>query len=433
MNLLHLNDVRGAYPASWYYATAQPLAPFPPLTGEARADVVVVGGGFTGLSAALHLAEAGFDVVLLEAQRVGFGASGRNGGQLGSGLNVEQSRLEAELGEEKAHMLWELCEEAKQTTLDLLMRHAPEADFRPGILATYWEPREFAVAQSEALHMNARYGTSLKVLERDALYKTIASPVYVGGILDLSAGHLHPLRFAFGLARAGVRAGVHIFETSEVTAIEHGAKVTVKTGQGMVQADHMILACNGYIGGIAPAVSAQIMPINSFMCATEPLGEQADQLLREDYAVADSRFVVNYFRLSEDRRLLFGGGESYRYRFPADMDAVVRKPLRQVFPQLADVRLDYCWGGTLGITRTRIPIFTRVAANILSAGGYSGHGVSLASFAGKIMALAIAGQAEKFDVFASVPSTPFPGGTTFRNALLRVGMNWYALRDRLGI
>jgi gamma-glutamylputrescine oxidase len=249
----------------------------------------------------------------------------------------------------------------------------------------------------------------------------------------MGAGHVHPLGFAFGLARAAKAAGVRIFERSEVVRITPGARVRVDTGDGHVEADHLILACNGYLGDLAPRVAARVMPINNFIVATEPLGKRVVNVLRRNVAVADTRFVVNYFRLTEDGRLLFGGGESYGYRFPRDIRAVVRKPMLQVFPNLADVALTHAWGGTLAITRTRMPHFTRLAGNILSASGYSGHGVAMATLSGRLLAEAVAGQAERFDLMAGLPAPGFPGGAALRSPLLALAMTWFALRDRLGI
>jgi len=226
---------------------------------------------------------------------------------------------------------------------------------------------------------------------------------------------------------------VQIHEQSEVLQIAPGAQVKVSTAAGCVTADHLILACNGYLGGLNAQVAARVMPINNFIAATEPLGDDAAKVLARDVAVADSKFVVNYFRLSADKRLLFGGGESYGYRFPSDIEAVVRKPMTQIFPHLRDVKVDYAWGGTLGITMKRMPYLARMGSNVLSASGYSGHGVGTATHAGQLMALAIQGQAKGFDTMARVPAPSFPGGSRLRSPLLVLAMTWYALRDRLGV
>lgn len=434
MNLLFSNDIQGRHPDSWYAATANPLDEFAPLRGEARADVCVVGAGYTGLSAALHLAQAGLDVVLLDAHRVGFGASGRNGGQLGSGQRMDQDGLEALMGEAEAGKLWQLAEDAKALVKGLIARHDIDCDLKPGVAHTACSAREVAGLHAYAEHLQTRYGYDrIETLDRDACRALCPSPAYAGGAVDWGAAHLHPLNFALGLGRAAVAAGVRIYENSHVHHIKRGPRATVQTDRGRVVADHVLLACNGYLGNLDRRVAARVMPINNFIVATEPLSHQADRVLRRDIAVADSKFVVNYFRLSADGRLLFGGGESYGYRFPADIAAVVRKPMTQIFPHLADVRIDYAWGGTLAISMRRMPFLTRLAPNMLSASGYSGHGVGTATHAGQLMALAILGQADGFDTMARVPAPAFPGGAVLRTPLLALAMTWYAMRDRLGI
>lgn len=434
MNLLYANDQRGAYPPSWYAATATPLAPFAPLKGAQKADVCVIGAGYTGLSAALHLAQAGRDVVLLDAQRVGFGASGRNGGQLGSGQRMEQDALENLVGDAAAAKLWDLAEDAKALVKSLIKDHAIDCHLKPGVAWTGSSSSEVRHLHDYAAHLARTYGyDQIETLDHAALHSVCPSPDYRGGILDMGAAHLHPLNYALGLARACAAAGVRIHERSAVHAIDEGTTATVRTDAGHVVADHVILACNGYLGGLNRRVAARVMPINNFIAATEPLGDRIKDVLPRDVAVADSRFVVNYFRLSHDGRLLFGGGESYGYRFPADIAAKVRKPMSVVFPTLKDVKIDYAWGGTLGITMKRLPYLTRQGKNMLSASGYSGHGVGTATHAGQLMARAIEGDGDGFDTLAALPSTPFPGGPAARAPLLVLAMSWYALRDRLGL
>ena len=434
MSLLFANDTRGAWPDSWYAATATPIDPFPPLEGATRADVCVVGGGFTGLSAALHLAERGFDVVLVEAHRVGFGASGRNGGQVGSGQRLEQTRLEKLLGLDDAKKLWAMGEDAKALVRGLIDRHGIDAPFREGIVHAEWQAREVPAEHAYAEHLATAYGyDKLEPLDRAALQEIVRAPGYRGGVLDHGAGHIHPLNFAIGLAQAAAVAGVRLHETTHVTKVTPGARAVVETEAGRVEAEHVILACNGYLEGLEPQVAARVMPINNFIVATEPLGERAAEVLSRPVAVADSKFVVNYFRLSDDGRLLFGGGETYGYRFPRDIAAVVRPCMEEVFPQLRGVPVDYAWGGTLAITMNRMPCFYRPAPNMLSASGYSGHGVAMATLAGQILAETVAGQAERFDLMARLPLPRFPGGPRLRAPLLVLAMTWYGLRDRLGI
>lgn len=432
MNLLHANDRAGDYPPSWYAATAVPLAPFPPLKGDVRADVCVVGGGYTGLSAALHLAQAGLRVVVLEAHRVGFGASGRNGGQVGSGQRLDQAALEAMAGHADARRLWDMAEEAKALVRDL-GGGMEGVDYRPGVAHACRKPSEVADDHGYAERLARDHGyDQVEVLDRAGIRALIGSERFVGGLLDHGAGHIHPLNFAKGLAMAAMAAGAMVHERSEVHRIEPGARPVVRTDAGHVICDHVILAANGYLAGLAPAIEARVMPINNFIVATEPLGDRAAEVLARPVAVADSKFVVNYWRLSADGRLLFGGGETYGYRFPADIAALVRRPMLEIYPQLADVRIDHAWGGTLAITLNRMPCFRRVAPNILSASGYSGHGVALATMAGKVMARAVQGQAEGFDLMARLPQPAFPGGVAMRWPMLVLAMTWYAMRDRLG-
>lgn len=432
VKLLYANDERGAYPASWYAATTEPLPPFPPLRGEARADVCVIGAGYTGLSAALHLAEAGRDVVLIDAQRVGFGASGRNGGQLGSGQRRDQMELEEMLGPNQARQLWELGEDAKSFTKSLIAKHNIDCHLRPGIAWTASSEADVGELHEYASHMDRVYDYPLEVLDAAACQALCPSPDYKGGLVDRDAAHLHPLRFAVGLAKAAAAAGVRIFEQTEAHHIEHSAQPVVRTDRGRITADHVVLATNGYSQALSRKIAARVMPINNFIVATEPLGDRATEVLTQDIAVADSRFVVNYFRLSHDKRLLFGGGETYGYRFPKDVAPIARKPMLEIFPHLKDVKIDFAWGGTLAITMKRLPFLTRVADNILSASGYSGHGVGTATHSGWLMAKAIEGDGDGFDAMSAIPTTPFPGGPAMRSPLLTLGMTWYALRDRLG-
>lgn len=433
MDILFANDRPGEYPRSWYAETADAPGPLPEAEGALACDVCVVGAGFTGLSAALHLAERGYDVIVLEAQRVGWGASGRNGGQVGTGQRLDQDELERIAGRDHARALWDLAQEAVRLTRDLAARHAPEAGFAPGIIHACHRARLVPHAHAYAKKMARDYGYDLiRPLDRDEMRHLVGSPAYHGGDIDMGGGHLHPLRYAFGLARAAGALGVRIFEGSKVTGLDRGTPASVTTERARITARHVILACNGYLGHLDRHVAARVMPINNFIVATEPMDPAAQEtILAGNHAVADSKFVINYFRFSEDHRLLFGGAESYGYRFPADIAALVRKPMLEIFPQLRGTRITHAWGGTLGITLNRLPHFARLSGNVLTASGYSGHGVALATLGGKLAAEATAGQAERFDLMARLPSRPFPGGLALRWPLLVLAMLWFSLRDRI--
>ena len=429
-DLLFTNDRRGEYPPSYYAATANPLDPQPIAKGAIKADVVVIGAGFTGLSATLHLAQAGLDVVLLDAQRVGFGASGRNGGQIASGQRQEQDELEELVGREDALKLWNIAQEANQLVRDL-SQDMKDASVKDGIIHACHRKRYVAHEHHYAEKMARDYGyEKIKPLGRDELYHLCASPRYHGGALDMGAGHIHPLNFALGLGRKCLAAGARIFENSKVLRVEEGAQVKVTTDRATITGKHVLYACNGYLGNLNGNVAKRVMPINNFILATEPLDKATrDGILKNDHAVADSKFVVNYFRFSDDHRMLFGGSESYGYKFPKNIEAAVRRPMEHIFPQLKDVRADYAWGGTLAITMQRLPYFARLAPNILNASGYSGSGVAMATMGGKLSAMAIQGQMEKFDVMSRIPTVRFPGGPAFREPLLVAAMLWYQLRD----
>jgi gamma-glutamylputrescine oxidase len=415
---------------SYYRATAHPAPARPALKGETSVDVCVLGGGYTGLSAALHLAERGYATLLLEAEHVGFGASGRNGGQINSGLRKGASELVAMFGREAAKRFWDLAEEAKATLRERVRRHAIACDLKSGgLYVAYKKDDPVWMAEDVALAQKLFGYEALGLLDKAALEDRLGSRRYHGAIADAGAGHLHPLNYALGLAGAAEAEGARICENSRALAIAPGE---VRTAAGLVKARYVVLGCNAYLDGLEPRIAGRIMPISNYIVATEPLGEAAARaLIRDDAAVCDTKFVVDYFRLSADRRLLFGGGETYSRAPPRDIAGFVRPYMLKVFPQLEGARIDYAWGGQLAITMSRLPHLGRLPGDIFFAQGYSGQGVAIATLAGKLIAEALAGSAERFDVFARLDHRSFPGGTLLRRPALVLGMLWYALRDRL--
>jgi gamma-glutamylputrescine oxidase len=435
---------------SLYRATADTALAFPALDGAVRADVAIVGGGYTGLSAALHLAEAGIDAIVVEAERVGWGASGRNGGQLHSGQRRDVDWLEARLGRDDAHRLWQLGEDAKTLAKDLIRRHAIDCSWRDGLIEATHKRRmvDDDIAYVEKLKRDYGYAP-VEWLDRDALAAAISTGVYLGGIRDMGAGHLDPLKFAQGLARAAAGAGARIFEGTRAARLvrTEGGGIEIacqrpawevaaggdKDRSGpRVAADIVILAGNGYLAGVDTETEARVMPIDNYIVATAPIGAgKPGGIIAGGEAVSDSRFVVYYFRPSPDGRLIFGGGETYARRAEADIAGLVRPHLARIYPQLADTPIEYAWGGRLAITLTRLPFIRRLRPGVYAAAGYSGQGVAIAPFAGKVLADAIRGNPAVLDRFAALPVPRFPGGRLLRTPALIAGMTWYALRDRI--
>lgn len=420
------------YEASYYAETANYKADFPKLEGEESVDVCVIGAGYTGLSSALHLAEKGYSVAILEAEKVGWGASGRNGGQVAPDHNMEHETLVSKVGQQAADMLWDMSLESVDLVKDLIKKHNIECGLKSGILHVAAKPSHINdIKEAVEYKQNILKYDAVKYVPEDEVVAMLGTDKYYNGEYLTDAAHLHPLNYALGLAEAAVKAGVKIYEHSRVLDYTGGAGAQVTTESGVVKAKYILMACNGYLGKLAPKVAGKIMPINNFILATEPLSEEmCRKINRDDVAVADSKFVINYFRISQDNRLLWGGGENYSSKFPSDIGSFVRKYMLEFYPELSDVKIDYGWGGTLAITLNRMPHFDRIEENVFVAQGYSGHGVALATLGGKLMAEAISGSAEKFDVFQSVPTPTFPGGTLLRFPGLVAGMLYYAMRDR---
>ncbi len=418
---------------SYYLATSASAPQRPSLQGETRADLCVVGGGCTGLSAALHAAERGLSVVLLEGGRVGWGASGRNGGQIIPGLRKGALELLAAYGQDEARPLFDLALEARGLVLDLVRRHAIACDLKlTGHLAAAAKAGDMDhyARETETLARIMDYPHARLVSKAD-LGGELSSPGYHGGLIDELGGHYHPLNYTLGLARAADVVGVTIYEDSVASRlVQSAAGVRVETARGAVTAAKVILAGDALLGDrLAPRVASHIMPVANYIVATEPLEEPAT-LIAHDRAVSDSRFVVNYFRLTADGRMLFGGGERYSPRPPRDIAAFAGQHMRRVFPQLAKARIDYAWGGLVSITRTRMPHLGR-EGGVYFAHGYSGLGAILSTLAGKLTAQAILGDASGFDRLVKLAPPAFPGGTLLRSPLHTLGMLWYAMRDRL--
>lgn len=420
---------RAPHAPSWYAASAGALPSHPALAGARRADVAVVGAGFTGLSCALTLAKAGYDVVVLEANKVGWGASGRNGGQIHPGQRRDPDWLAERFGEAATRRLLAFADDARTHQRALIAEHGMDVDLVDGLIHAVHKPRWVDDARREAEHLTRHWGLGpIRFLDRAQTASALGTDVYHAATLDPQGGHLHPLKFALGLARAAEAAGATIHEDSRVLAIRRGARPVLETPQGTVTADTVVLAGNGYLGGLDPDTDARVMPLNNFVLATAPLDEDP---IPGGEAASDTRFVVYYWRMTADRRMLFGGGETFTPRFPKDIPAFVRKHMAAIYPRLRHLPVDYAWGGTLGITVNRLPFLRRPDPNVWVAAGYSGQGVMLAPYAGHILAEAIRGAGERFDAFAALPCPPFPGGAWMRWPTLVAAMSWFALRDRL--
>jgi len=418
--------------ASYYAATLNDHSRHPALAGRVRTDVCIIGGGFTGVAAALTLAERGMDVVLLEMHRIGWGASGRNGGQLIGGMSGEMRLLEHH-GPAAARMLYDIGWRGNAIVEERIDRFRIDCDFRRGYMDLAIKPRHMRAfaAQERALRMHG-FCDELRLLDRTELRNYLGSDAYIGGLLNRRSGHLHPLNLVLGEARAAVACGARIFEQSEVTEIVHGTRPRVRTAQGEVDAGSVLIAGNAYHRLNPRHLSGLIFPAGSFIIATEPLSEtEARELNPQHLAFSDPNNVLDYFRLSADRRLLFGGRCNYSGREPRSIRASIEPRMLRIFPQLAGKRIDYEWGGRIGIVVNRVPLIGRATPNVYYSMGYSGHGVNFSHVAAEIIADAITGQIERFDLFARMPHRRFPLGQRLGNNVIALGMLYYRLKDLL--
>ena len=422
---------------NFYYALTPAPAPHAALAGEEKFDACVVGGGISGISAALHLAERGLRVALLEAQHIGYGGSGRSGGQSIMGYACELSTLEKAVGAADARRMWDVSIEGLKLQRDLITRHSIDCDYVSGHMIVGMKQRHDDALREELDNLRSRYDyQSLRLIGRDEVRTIVASDRYTSALHDSNGGHLHPYRYTLGLARAATSAGVTIFENTAVTKLDlaqtAGADSVVHGAAGRVRARHVVIAGGALLGRLVPALARKLMDIGTYVAATQPLGEgRARALIANNAAVADMNWILDYFRRSSDHRLLFGGRVSYSGLDPFDSGRVLRKRIATVFPQLDDVRIEYAWGGFLDITLNRAPHFGRLGPNAYYVQGLSGHGMVISGMAGKLVSEVVAGTAERFDMYSRIPHRDFPGGALFRRPTLVLAMLWFRILDLL--
>ncbi|WP_040260306.1 NAD(P)/FAD-dependent oxidoreductase [Pseudomonas massiliensis] len=422
------------HPASYYAATRLPHPYYRALQGHLEVDVCIVGAGFSGLNTAIELAERGLSVAVLEARTIGWGASGRNGGQLIRGVGHEVEQFEPLLGHEGVRQLKQMGLEAVDIVRQRIETHRLDCDLTWGYCDLANTPRQFEAFADEITELRGLgYRHALELVTPAQLPQVVGSNRYAGGLVDMGSGHLHPLNLAQGEAALASRLGVELFERSPVTGIDHGPKVKVRTAQGSVEAGTLVLACNAYLNDLNPELGGKILPAGSYIIATEPLGESvARQVSPRNLAMCDQRVTVDYFRLTADRRLLFGGACHYSGRDPKDIARYMRPKMLKVFPQLERARIDYQWAGMIGIGANRLPQIGRLAEhpNVFYAQAYAGHGLNATHLAGRLLGQAITGQVGGgFELFARVPHITFPGGKHLRSPLLALGMLWHRLKE----
>ena len=419
--------------AAGVYGLGEPALPAQPvLEGTLQADVCILGAGLTGLSTAIELAEAGLSVVVLEAQQAGWGASGRNGGQAIFGFGCDQSKIEAMLGIDASRQLFDWSLEGVGLIHERCARYSIECDWRPGHVHVPIKPRQVRELRNWQEDLAQKYDYRVQWWGREELRALLGSDRYLGGLFDPRSGHLDPLKYTRGLARAALSLGVRIFDRSPVVELLRGAQPRMRTAQGEVTCGFAVLAGNALVRGIAPELDARIMPVGTYIGATEVLGaERAASLIGNDMAVADINWALDYFRLSRDHRLLFGGRASYSTLQPRNLRATMIRRMNRVFPQLAGTRMQHLWGGFVDISRNRAPDWGRLGSNVYYAQGFSGHGVAATGLAGRVIAEAIRGQAGRLDAFSKIPHQSFPGGRALRTPLLVAAMAWFKLRDAL--
>ena len=427
-------DPRAPHTDSYYAASSAAQPDHRALQEPLAVDVCVVGGGFSGLNTAIELAERGFSVALLEGRRIGWGASGRNGGQLIRGVGHGLDQFTSVIGSEGVRTLTLMGLEAVEIVRQRINKYAIQCDLTWGYCDLANKSRDLEHLKEDAVALQSLgYSHEVRILEADQMHTVVGSNQYVGGMIDMGSGHLHPLNLALGEAQVAQSLGVKLFENSMVTRIDYGPQTKVHTAQGCVTAKTLVLGCNAYLNGLNPELSGKVLPAGSYIIATEPLDEvTARQLLPQNFAVCDQRVTVDYYRLSADRRLLFGGACHYSGRDPKDIAAYMRPKMLNVFPQLGDVKIDYQWGGMIGIGANRLPQIGRLAShpNVFYAQAYSGHGLNATHLAGRLLAEAISGQASaRFDLFAKVPHMTFPGGKHLRSPLLALGMLWHRFKE----